>query len=84
MTREQFIEDDKRAEINQHFAPLSVDMETTSIAQVCHANAIPFLSIHTITDTASHSGIENFEANCEAASEGAASITIEFLKRLVK
>lgn len=26
----------------QKYAPLSVNMETTSIAHVCHANRIPF------------------------------------------
>ena len=82
VTGEQFITDDKREEINQTYAPLSVDMETTSIAQVCHANAVPFLSIRTITDTAAHAGIEYFEANCEAASERAAEITLGLLKWL--
>lgn len=75
-TGEQFIEDDKREEINRRFAPLSVDMETAGMAHVCHVNGIPFLSVRTITDTASHMGIENFEKNCQAASEKSAEAVI--------
>lgn len=45
VTGEQFIVDEKRAEINEKFAPLSVDMETASIAHVCYVNRIPFLSV---------------------------------------
>lgn len=79
-TGEQFIEDGKRTEINEKFAPLSVDMETAGMAHVCHVNGIPFLSVRTITDTASHMGIENFEKNCEAASERAAEIVMGILR----
>lgn len=82
VTGEQFIEDEKREEINQNYAPLSVDMETASIAHVCYVNQIPFLSVRTITDTASHKGIENFEQNCEAASERSAQIILGILNQL--
>ena len=34
-----------------------------------------------ITDTAAHAEIENFEANCEAASKRAAEITLGLLER---
>lgn len=81
-TGEQFIEDEKRVEIIQSFAPLSVDMETTSAAHVCHVNGIPFLSVRTITDTAAHIGIENFEKNCETASERAAEAVWGILEEL--
>lgn len=79
VTGEQFIEDEKRAEINQSYAPLCVDMETASVAHVCHVNRVPFLSVRTITDTAEHMGIENFEQNCETASERAAEIVMGIL-----
>ena len=68
VTGEQFIVDENRDKINEMFAPLSVDMETAAIAHVCYVNRIPFISIRSITDTASHSGEENFERNCEKAS----------------
>lgn len=70
------------ARINQKYAPLSVDMETTSIAHVCHVNRIPFLSVRTVADTSTHKGLENFEKNCEAASEISAGITLGILSLL--
>ena len=79
---EQFIEDEKREQINQKYAPLSVDMETVSIAHTCYVNSVPFLSVRTITDTAEHKGIENFEKNCETASERAAEIVLGILEEL--
>lgn len=82
VTGEQFIEDDKREEINRKFAPLSVDMETAGAAHVCYVNQVPFLSVRTITDTPSHKGIENFEKNCETASRRAAEIVMGILKCL--
>lgn len=82
VTGEQFIVDEKRAEINEKFAPLSVDMETASIAHVCYVNRIPFLSVRTITDTVSHKGMENFEKNCETASARSAEIVRGILGQL--
>ncbi len=79
---EQFIEDDKRGEINQKYAPLCVDMETVSVAHTCYVNQVPFLSVRTITDTASHKGIKHFEENCEAASKRSAEIVTGILKEL--
>ena len=61
VTGEQFIEDDRRDEINHKFSPLSVDMETAAMAHVCYVHQIPFLSIRTITDTAEHKGQAEFD-----------------------
>ncbi len=83
VTGEQFIEDDKRAEINEKYAPLSVDMETAGIAHVCYVNRIPFLSVRTVTDTAEHMGVENFEKNCEIASRKSMEIVLGILEYLV-
>lgn len=82
VTEEQFIEDERRTEINEKYAPLSVDMETVSIVHVCYVNNVPFLSVRTITDTATHKGIENFEQNCEAAAKRSAGIVIGILSQL--
>ena len=84
VTGEAFITDEGRAKINEEFAPLSVDMETASIAHVCYVNNIPFISVRTITDTASHSGTEHFEENCEKASEIAKDITVAMLAEILK
>lgn len=61
VTGEQFIEDDNRDAINDAYSPLPVDIETASIAHVCHVNKIPFIGVRAITDTAGHKGHGNFE-----------------------
>ncbi len=81
-TGEQFIEDEKRAEINRKYAPLSVDMETAAVAHVCHVNGVPFLAVRTVTDTAAHQGIGNFDQNCETASGISAKIVLGILEHV--
>lgn len=79
---EQFIEDEKRDEINERFHPLSVDMETAGVAHVCYVNNVPFMAVRTITDTADHKGVENFDRNCEAASKISAEVIVGMLEKL--
>ena len=62
------------------FDPLSVDMETGSIAHVCYANSVPFLAIRSITDTADHSGSGFFEMNCKEASRIVKDFTVEVIR----
>ena len=68
MTGEAFITDEGRPEINRLYSPVSVDMETAAIAHVCKLNGVPFMSVRSITDTADHSGVGEFEENCKKAS----------------
>lgn len=82
VTGEAFIADEGRQIINEQFAPLTVDMETASIAHVCYVNNIPFISIRNITDTATHSGTGHFEENCKKASTIAKDITVALLAEL--
>jgi adenosylhomocysteine nucleosidase len=83
VTGEKFIEDNNIIDnINTKYAPLSNDMETASIAHVCYANHIPFIAIRTITDTATHSGIGNFEKNCDKASRISKDIVLGLLKEI--
>ncbi len=84
VTGEAFISDDGRKEIMDAFNPLSVDMETGSIAQVCYANSVPFIAIRSITDTADHSGSEFFEMNCKEASKIAKEITAAIISSCSK
>lgn len=84
VTGETFIEDEGRQKINEQFAPLTVDMETASIAHVCYVNSTPFISIRCVTDTATNSGTEHFEENCKKASVIAKDITAALLKELYK
>lgn len=79
VTGEAFIADEGRQKINDEFSPLTVDMETASVAHVCYVNKIPFISIRSITDTAVHSGTGCFEENCEKASMIAKNITVALL-----
>lgn len=82
VTGEAFITDEGRQKINEEFAPLTVDMETASIAHVCYVNHIPFIAIRSVTDTETHSGSEHFEENCEKASMIAKDITEALLNEL--
>lgn len=82
VTSEAFITDDGRQAINDAFAPLTVDMETASIAHVCYVNRIPFIAIRCVTDTADHSGTGCFEENCPKASAIAKDITLALLDEL--
>ena len=82
VTGEAFITDEGRQQINDIFAPLTVDMETASIAHVCYVNSIPFISIRSVTDTVTHSGIGHFEENCKKASEIAMNIAVALLTEL--
>lgn len=82
VTGEAFIADEGRQKINEQFAPMTVDMETASIAHVCYVNSIPFISIRSITDTAAHSGTGHFEENCKKASLIAKDIAVALLNEL--
>lgn len=81
-TGEAFIADEGRKKIVECFAPMTVDMESASIAHVCYVNEIPFISIRCITDDAKHSGTGFFEINCDKASEIAKEITVALLAEL--
>lgn len=82
VTGEQFIEDRNRENIDQAFSPLTVDMESAGVAHACYVNQIPFIAIRSITDTATHQGLEHFEKNCKAASERSAEVVIGVLDKL--
>lgn len=82
VTGESFITNEERQKIYDEFVPLTVDMETASIAHVCYVNSIPFISIRCITDTVTHSGIGNFEKNCIKASIIAKNITVALLNEI--
>lgn len=76
---DKFIVEEGRAEIIAQFAPLAVDMETASIAHVCHVNDIPYIAVRTITDTAKDVGENSFFENCPAASKISAEFVLKML-----
>ncbi len=79
VTGEQFIEDERRDEINQRFAPLCVDMETGGIVHACYINDVPFLAVRTITDTAVHKGLEVYSDHSHRVGEIAAGVVMKLL-----
>lgn len=81
-TGEAFVSDVERGRINEKFAPLSVDMETASIAHVCYVNGIPFIAVRSITDNADHDGSDCFEMNCEKASVIAKDVALALLREM--
>lgn len=82
VTGEAFISDQGREEINRAFSPLAVDMESAAIAHVCYANAVPFLSVRTITDTQEQAGEDVFARNCSKASAISRDFILALLARL--
>lgn len=82
VTGETFIVDEGRQAINDTYSPLTVDMETASIAHVCCVNRIPFISVRTVSDTAEHSGTGSFEENCDKASVISKDITLALLEEI--
>ena len=82
VTGEAFIEDNFRDEIKNKYAPLSVDMESASIAQTCYVNQVPFIVVRSITDTAEHCGQDAFAQNCEKASQKSADIVRAVLREI--
>ena len=57
-------------------------MESAGVAHVCYAFDVPFLSIRSLSDTADHRGVENFEANSRAASEASRDVTLAIIRQL--
>lgn len=77
---EQFITDEQRDDIVARCASLSVDMEGSSMAQVCFANGMPFIGVRGITDNAAHDGFGSYEVNRDRASQE----VCDFVSLLVK
>ncbi len=82
VTGESFIADEGRQEINDALHPLTVDMESASVAHVCHVNRVPFIAIRTVTDNAAHSGTSHFEENCTKASAIARDVTLALIQEI--
>ena len=79
---EAFIADEGRAEIIKNFAPLCVDMETASVAQIAYMTKTPYIAVRTISDTEDGDGIDTFKMNCGIAAEKSFSIVCSMLKNL--
>ena len=82
VTGEAFIDQKGRAEINEKFTPLCVDMETAAIAHVCYANSIPFIAVRSISDTEEKRGENNFAINCDLASKNSFEVVKLLLNQI--
>lgn len=82
VTGDRFIAGGEREKIKAELSPLSADMETAAIAQVCYANGMPFIAVRTVTDNAACDGAENFEANCLKASEISKNLVIKLMREV--
>ncbi len=58
-----------------------VEMESGSIAQVALINAVPYLAVRTISDSADGDAPESFEQFCIESAENAENWLCEFLKQ---
>lgn len=82
VTGDIFADNILRARIKESFFPLSVDMETASIAYVCQHYQTPYISVRTITDTYEHTGCRAFSRNYYRASKISCDIVIEMFKAM--
>lgn len=79
---EQFITDQERDGLIERFKAVAVDMESGACAHVCHVNELPFIAIRSVTDDASHSGIQFFRDNVKKASKIAVDATMKLIELL--
>ncbi|WP_205739534.1 5'-methylthioadenosine/adenosylhomocysteine nucleosidase [Georgenia sp. SYP-B2076] len=69
------------AEVRQAFpAALSTDMETTALAQVCHAYAVPFLSVRGISDLCGPAADQDFHMAVDEVAARAADVVLAVLR----
>lgn len=83
-TGECFVDDSNRERIVVETVPDTVDMETAAMAQVCAANAVPFIAVRCITDTPALSGFDSYAKHADEASEYACQATELVLEELVR
>jgi adenosylhomocysteine nucleosidase len=81
VTGDQFIKDEHRHAILNDFPDaLCVEMEGGAIAQVCHLNAVPFVIVRVVSDTADGQAPADF---LRFVNEQAAAYTVRIVRRLV-
>ncbi|CAA6666002.1 unnamed protein product [Spirodela intermedia] len=66
------------------FNPVPVDMESASVALVCHQQRVPFIIIRALSDLAGGGSAQSNEANIfvSLAVENSITAVVEFIKRL--
>jgi adenosylhomocysteine nucleosidase len=81
---DSFVSDPKRInELKELFPGIyAVDMESCSIAHVCHQFNVPFCIIRAISDLANDIASVNFDEFIETASVNSAELTFKMLEKL--
>ena len=77
---------EKRVWLSEQFQALVTDMETASVAQVCMANAVPYVAFRSASDLAGGSGSatahDELERFFTIAADNSSKVVIEFLSNL--
>jgi adenosylhomocysteine nucleosidase len=80
-----FITDEgKRARIVELFSPACVEMEGAAIAQVCAANAVPFVILRSVSDKAGAEAGMSYDEFSKLASWTSAHVVMEMASLLAK
>lgn len=75
-----FITDEaRRAKIVATFSPACVEMEGAAVAQVCAANAVPFVILRSVSDLAGKDAGMSYEAFSRIASHVSANVVMEMI-----
>jgi adenosylhomocysteine nucleosidase len=80
-TGKKFIKKNNRLNIIEKFDPLTVDMETAAVADVCILSRIPFIAVRSVTDTEDKMGFVTFLRNVSMASHNSCNTVRAFLRQ---
>ncbi|MFZ1683859.1 MAG: 5'-methylthioadenosine/S-adenosylhomocysteine nucleosidase [Candidatus Zixiibacteriota bacterium] len=84
VTGNQFIDSKEEREWQtKHFGPLTTDMESVAVAQVCAVNGVPFLIIRSASDLAGGSGSSTAQTEIKQFFKVAAANSIDVLRQLL-
>ncbi|MBI5686768.1 MAG: 5'-methylthioadenosine/adenosylhomocysteine nucleosidase [Verrucomicrobia bacterium] len=72
----------KKAELRKALGADAVEMEGAAMAQVCRDLRVPWLVIRSISDSADHNALQDFDSFTALAAQNAAQLTIEIVAQL--
>lgn len=82
LTGDQFVAADRPDHLHTEFKGIAVDMESASVALVCHLNKIPWAVMRTISDGANSASAGDFEAFLPQASKLSAKVIAAAVERI--
>jgi adenosylhomocysteine nucleosidase len=72
----------KKAELRKALGADAVEMEGAAVAQVCRDLRVPWLVIRSISDSADHNALQDFDSFTALAAQNAAQLAIEVVAQL--